>query len=150
MSDELEKRLDTGMYGTPRVNPDEQRKYLGTFRERCYLSMTVTEMKKKDNQKTLLNALPDYQGALVLLNGKLPESIQTDYITLLTKQQMEFRIVSDAQDAGPDSIGLLIAGKEAVNQDVIDIEQKYPAATTQSDKEQEQPEKMSFWKRLFH
>lgn len=99
MSDELEKRLDTGMYGTPRVNPDEQRKYLGTFRERCYLSMTVTEMKKKDNQKTLLNALPDYQGALVLLNGKLPESIQTDYITLLTKQQMEFRIVSDAQDA---------------------------------------------------
>ncbi|MCT8192612.1 YueI family protein, partial [Pseudomonas monteilii] len=91
MSDELEKRLDTGMYGTPRVNPDEQRKYLGTFRERCYLSMTVTEMKKKDNQKTLLNALPDYQGALVLLNGKLPESIQTDYITLLTKQQMEFR-----------------------------------------------------------
>lgn len=150
MSDELEKRLDTGMYGTPRVNPDEQRKYLGTFRERCYLSMTVTEMKKKDNQKTLLNALPDYQGALVLLNGKLPESIQTDYITLLTKQQMEFRIVSDAQDAGPDSIGLLIAGKEAVNQDVIDIEQKYPAATTQSDKEQEQPEKTSFWKRLFH
>lgn len=150
MSDELEKRLDTGMYGTPRVNPDEQRKYLGTFRERCYLSMTVTEMKKKDNQKTLLNVLPDYQGALVLLNGKLPESIQTDYITLLTKQQMEFRIVSDAQDAGPDSIGLLIAGKEAVNQDVIDIEQKYPATTTQSDKEQEQPEKTSFWKRLFH
>ena len=149
MSDELEKRLDTGMYGTPRVNPDEQRKYLGTFRERCYLSMTVTEMKKKDNQKTLLNALPDYQGALVLLNGKLPESIQTDYITLLTKQQMEFRIVSDAQDAGPDSIGLLIAGKEAVNEDVIDIEQKYPAATTQSDKEHEQPEKTSFWKRLF-
>lgn len=86
----------------------------------------------------------------MLLNGKLPESIQTDYITLLTKQQMEFRIVSDAQDAGPDSIGLLIAGKEAVNEDVIDIEQKYPAATTQSDKEHEQPEKTSFWKRLFH
>ena len=124
MSDELEKRLDTGMYGTPRVNPDEQRKYLGTFRERCYLSMTVTEMKKKDNQKTLLNALPDYQGALVLLNGKLPESIQTDYITLLTKQQMEFRIVS--------------------------IEKKFPAAAAPSDKEQEQPEKTSFWKRLFH
>ena len=117
MSDELEKRLDTGMYGTPRVNPDEQRKYLGTFRERCYLSMTVTEMKKKDNQKTLLNALPDYQGALVLLNGKLPESI---------------------------------AGKEAVNEDVIDIEKKFPAAAAPSDKEQEQPEKTSFWKRLFH
>ena len=51
MSDELEKRLDTGMYGTPRVNPDEQRKYLGTFRERCYLSMTVAEMKKRTTKK---------------------------------------------------------------------------------------------------
>ncbi len=57
MSDELEKRLDTGMYGTPRVNPDEQRKYLGTFRERCYLSMTVTEMKKKDNPENALERL---------------------------------------------------------------------------------------------
>jgi len=45
---------------------------------------------------------------------------------------------------------LLIAGKEAVNEDVIDIEKKFPAAAAPSDKEQEQPEKTSFWKRLFH
>ena len=78
MSDELEKRLDTGMYGTPRVNPDEQRKYLGTFRERCYLSMTVAEMKKKDNQETLQSVLPNYQGALIFIlkrQNHLPKKI---------------------------------------------------------------------------
>lgn len=148
MADELEKRLDTGMYGTPRINPDEQRKYLGTFRERCYLSMTVAEMKKKDNQETLISALPHYQNQLVLLNGKLPESIQTTYITLLTKQQMDFRIVSDVQNAAPDSIGLLIAAKEAVNEDVIDIEKKYPSESAAP--ASEETHKKSFWHNIFH
>ena len=58
MSDELEKRLDTGMYGTPRVNPDEQRKYLGTFRERCYLNMTVAEMKKRTTKRNVTVGSP--------------------------------------------------------------------------------------------
>lgn len=148
MADELEKRLDTGMYGTPRINPDEQRKYLGTFRERCYLSMTVAEMKKKDNQDTLISALPHFQQQLVLLNGKLPESIQTTYIALLTKQQMDFRVVSDAQDAAPDSIGLLVTAKEAVNETVIDIEQKYPSAPVEPKTEEKR--KTSFWHNIFH
>jgi uncharacterized protein YueI len=148
MADELEKRLDTGMYGTPRINPDEQRKYLGTFRERCYLNMTVAEMKKKDNQDTLISALPHFQQQLVLLNGKLPESIQTTYIALLTKQQMDFRVVSDAQDAAPDSIGLLVTAKEAVNETVIDIEQKYPSAPVEP--KTEEKHKTSFWHNIFH
>ena len=98
MSDELEKRLDTGMYGTPRVNPDEQRKYLGTFRERCYLSMTVAEMKKKGQPRNVTVGSPNYQGALILINGKLPETLQTTFISLITKQQLDFRVVTDAAD----------------------------------------------------
>jgi uncharacterized protein YueI len=150
MSDELEKRLDTGMYGTPRVNPDEQRKYLGTFRERCYLSMTVAEMKKKDNQETLQAILPKYQGALVLINGKLAESIQTTYIALITKQQNDFRIVTDAQKADPESIGLLIVANEAVDEEVIDIEKKYPQEADTASKEENTKEKKPFWEKFFH
>jgi uncharacterized protein YueI len=150
MSDELEKRLDTGMYGTPRVNPDEQRKYLGTFRERCYLSMTVAEMKKKDNQETLQAVLPNYQGALVLINGKLAESIQTTYIALITKQQNDFRIVTDAQKADPESIGLLIVANEAVDEEVIDIEKKYPQEADTASKEENTKEKKPFWEKFFH
>ena len=149
MSDELEKRLDTGMYGTPRVNPDEQRKYLGTFRERCYLSMTVAEMKKKDNQETLQSVLPNYQGALILINGKLPETLQTTFISLITKQQLDFRVVTDAQTADPDSIGLLIVANEAVNEEEIDIEEKYPQKTKLSSEEDPIKEKKTFWERFF-
>ena len=39
--DELQQHLDKGRFGAARVNPVEQRKYLGTFRERCFASMTI-------------------------------------------------------------------------------------------------------------
>ena len=46
--DQLQKHLDAGRYGTPQVNPDEQRKYLGTFRERCY-SVSYTHLTLPTN-----------------------------------------------------------------------------------------------------
>lgn len=48
--DDVQSHLDKGMYGTPLVNPEEQNKYMGTFRERCYLSMTVAEMNDPVNK----------------------------------------------------------------------------------------------------
>ena len=30
---DMEQRIDNAIYGTPKIKPDEQRKYLGTFRE---------------------------------------------------------------------------------------------------------------------
>ncbi len=50
--DDVKSHLDKGLYGTPLVNPEEQHKYLGTFRERCYLSMTVAEMIQPKTKKT--------------------------------------------------------------------------------------------------
>ena len=45
MSDQLQQHLDKSLYGAPKINPEEQAKYLGTFRERCLLSMTKSEMQ---------------------------------------------------------------------------------------------------------
>jgi len=57
-------------------------------------------------------------------------------------------VVSDAQDAAPDSIGLLVTAKEAVNETVIDIEQKYPSAPVEP--KTEEKHKTSFWHNIFH
>nr|WP_290032754.1 DUF1694 domain-containing protein [Ligilactobacillus cholophilus] len=44
MTDQLQEHLNKGMYGTPQLKPDEQRKYLGTFRERVDLTMTFAQL----------------------------------------------------------------------------------------------------------
>ena len=44
----LEQRLDNGIYGTPQLKPDEQRRYLGTFRERVCLTISVAELHEQN------------------------------------------------------------------------------------------------------
>ncbi len=65
MADNLQQRIDQAASGTPLLKPDEQRIYLGTFRERCYVSMTIAQMKKTSNQTALKKALKTvYLGVL--------------------------------------------------------------------------------------
>lgn len=140
--DDVQSHLDKGMYGTPLVNPEEQHKYMGTFRERCYLSMTVAEMKDPINKENFLKEIEKQPDVTVLLNGSLPLTIQNQYIQLATKQNVRFTIVNDYVSDDPNSFGLLVAAKEAVNEPVIDVEKKYPKQESLSPKEQ--PKKKVF------
>ena len=145
--DDVQSHLDKGMYGTPLVNPEEQHKYLGTFRERCYLSMTIAEMKDPTNKEKFIEEIEKQPDATILLNGETPIAIQNQYIQLATKNNIRFTVVNDFVSDAPDSIGLLLATKQAVNEPVIDVEEKYPK------EEQAEPEeknkKKSLWDRLF-
>ena len=136
-NDDLQQRLDKGMYGTPLVNPEEQHKYMGTFRERCRLSMTVAEMKDAQNQKHLLEELAKHPEVTVLLNGEISSDLQST-----------FKIVNNFVENNPDSLGLLLAEKHAVDEPVIDVTEKYPQAT-ETPKE-EPTAKKGFWQKLFH
>lgn len=147
MADELQKHLDKGMYGTPLVKPDEQRQYMGTFRERCYLSMTIAEMRKAENKTHLVQELKQHDHATILLNGAMPESLQAEYIQLATKNQAQFTVVNDFVKSDPDSFGLLLTAKEAVDVPEIDIEKKYPP--NEAPKTEESTKKPGFFGKLF-
>ena len=147
-NDDLQQRLDKGMYGTPLVNPEEQHKYMGTFRERCRLSMTVAEMKDAQNQKHLLEELAKHPEVTVLLNGEISSDLQSTYIKLLNQHGATFKIVNNFVENNPDSLGLLLAEKNAVDEPVIDVTEKYPQAT-ETPKE-EPTAKKGFWQKLFH
>lgn len=144
--DNLQKRLDNSIYGTPLVNPQEQRKYMGTFRERCYVTMTIAQMKKPALKVPLLKELKNYSTGTVLLNGSIDGELQASYIKLLSDTGTKFTIVNDYVTNTPDSLGLILAGKEAINEEIIDIEAKYPP----QEDAQKEPAKKSFWDKLFH
>ena len=144
--DSLQQHLDKGMYGTPLVNPDEQHKYMGTFRERCYLSMTIQQMRDANDKDGFLKELAKHEDATILLNGKMPESLQSAYIQLATKNKAKFTIINDFVKADPDSFGLLLVAKEAVNEPVIDVAEKYPETTPQQEPEEK---KEGFFSKFF-
>lgn len=146
--DDLQKHLDNAMYGTPLLKPDEQRKYMGTFRERCYLTMTITQMNSSENKTNFLTELKQHPEATVLLNGAMDITLQSSYIKLINENNTNFTVVNDFVTHSPDALGLILTAKEAVNEAVIDIEEKYA-------KKEEEPAvvetpKKSFWHKLFH
>lgn len=144
--DEVQKRLDTGMGGVPLLKPEEQHKYLGTFRERCCLAMTIQQMKSRHNQQALLAEFKKHSNVALLLNGAISEELQEEYIRLATENNMRFTIINDHVKNDPDSFGAILAGKEALNEAVIDVEEKYPVPAETPEKE----EKEGFWGKLFH
>lgn len=146
--DDLQNHLDTAMYGTPLLKPEEQHKYLGTFRERCYVTMTIAEMDVSSNKAHFSNELTRHPQALVLLNGALSLALQSEYIKLITEHKMTFTVVNDYVDDSPDSLGLVLAAKEAVDEPVIDIEEKYPQNKAHS--VTPTIPKKTFWKKFFH
>ena len=146
--DELQQHMDKGRYGTPQVNPDEQRKYLGTFRERCFLSMTVKEMGNPTDRDHLLTEIQKYPEGKLLINGEVPETLQSTFIALASKNSVDFTIVNDATVDSEDSIGLLLVTDHAVNEEIIDIEKKYPPKKT-DDETADPKEKKSFFGKLF-
>lgn len=142
--DDLQKHLDNARYGTPLLKPDEQKKYMGTFRERCYLTMTIAQMKDTINRNNLLKELAKYPDAFVLLNGAMDMDLQAGYIKLLTEQQTTFTVVNDFVEDSLDSYGLILCAKQAVNEEQLSITEKYPPR-----KPVEKPVKKGFWQNLF-
>lgn len=144
MSDELQKHLDSGRYGSPKLHPDEQRAYLGTFRERCYLKMTIEQMKVSAWTTVFFDHLSDYPDTSCLINDQVPQSVQTTYIQKLSAQQMPFRIVSYEGELTNETAGILLVTDHAVDETVIAIDEKFTLPTTIPT-----PEKQPFWKKWF-
>lgn len=134
--------MDKGLYGTPLVNPEEQHKYLGTFRERCYLSMTVAEMIQPKNKENFLKNSKTSRCFHTLEWGSTL-SVQNQYIQLATKSNSRFTVVNDYVTANPEEFGLLLTAKEAVNEPVIDIEKNTQKKTLRQLKRKTKKKKAS-------
>ncbi|VDG19171.1 YueI family protein [Lactiplantibacillus mudanjiangensis] len=129
------ERLQSAMYGTPQLHPDEQHKYLGTFRERVEVAVTVYQIKRQhyvDQLNQAFAAHPDYR---LLINGNLDEDILGPYLAAVAKANVPFTLKTDSvYHTGDDNYALVFAADTAINEDVIDIEKRYPTTTPTDDK----------------
>lgn len=144
--DSLTERLDNAISGTPKLHPDEQRQYLGTFRERVSLLMPINQVEQGLFQSAFtkeLTAHPEYQ---IIFNGHIAiESLQP-YIKIAGHLGRAFTIVQDDfYGDSPENTGLVVISKTAINVYPIEADQKYATNDETSAKEDSQP---SFWQRF--
>ncbi len=148
-----QQRIDNAVYGTPKIKPDEQRKYLGTFRERVCLTISVQELHEQDWTPALTAELDRGIGNLVFINGNLPHDEIHPYIQTAAKDNAQFTLKTDPEyKIDPDSLAVVVAAKTAVYQSPVDVKQRYPNlvnsnnSTTEKNNDQHQ----SFFHHLFH
>ncbi|CAJ1228642.1 YueI family protein [Levilactobacillus zymae] len=123
----MEQHLDAAMYGTPKIKPDEQRHYLGTFRERVSLAMTIAEVVDHQNLAAFITEITDHPDYQVILNGHIAQSDLGPYLKVASQHNVKFTIRQDTIYGLADSdLGLVVAAETAINQSPIALAKKYP------------------------
>ncbi|OAX76723.1 hypothetical protein A0U96_08430 [Lactiplantibacillus plantarum] len=124
---QMDKHLQSAIFGAPVLHPDEQHRNLGTFHERIDVSITFTQALMRDYSaelKSEMTAHPDYQ---LLLHGLLDEDILNRYVKLANQQQIKFAIRNDLMyQHTPASIAIALVANCAITPTTIDIDERFP------------------------
>lgn len=125
--DQMDKHLQSAIFGAPVLHPDEQHRNLGTFHERIDVGITFTQALMRDYStelKSEMAAHPDYQ---LLVHGLLDEDILNRYVKLANQQHIRFAIRNDLMyQHTPTSLAIALVANCAITPPTIDIDERFP------------------------
>ena len=145
---DLSKQLLEKAHGGPKLNPDEQRRYLGTFEERVLGYADISTANSLQLQKGFLTILENFQEKTESLFVKISPNIEFDKQVFYLKQAKESNcqatIVSDDHITSP--FGLVIHTNEPVQVEEKDLRLAFAKLW---EVKKEEPVKTSIWKKWF-
>lgn len=143
---DLSKQLLEKAHGGAKLNPDEQRRFLGTFEERVLGYADVETANSLQLQKGFLTILENFQEKTESLFVKISPNIEFDKQVFYLKQAKESNcqatIVSDDHITSP--FGLVIHTNEPVQVDEKDLRLAFSSLWEEKKAE---PPKKSIWKK---
>ncbi|MGT2948169.1 YueI family protein [Streptococcus devriesei] len=146
---DLEKKVLESAQGERRLNPDEQRKYLGTFAERLVLSILLADAEKRavfeDFDAILADLKANYDECFLKISPKLSLNSQMLYMKKAQEADLPATIVDE--DSCQSPFGLLAHTNKAEHLENTDIKYLYPQLFAKE--KQENPQKRSLWQKWF-
>ena len=143
---DLSKQLLEKAHGGPKLNPDEQRRYLGTFEERVLGYADIETANSLQLQEGFLTILENFQEKTETLFVKISPNIEFDKQVFYLKQAKESNcqatIVSDDHITSP--FGLVIHTNEPVQVDEKDLRLAF---SNLWEEKKAEPPKKSIWKK---
>lgn len=118
----VEDYLQQGIYGQKEINPDEKRKFLGTFRERVIIALTQSQVRENDIYQEVADAIKANGEAKLLLNGNMAYSYLSKYTKLGNQYGVEYTIVTN-KDYNSE-LGLVLADAHAIDKEEIYVSHK--------------------------
>ena len=145
---DLSKQLLEKAHGGPKLNPDEQRRYLGTFEERVLGYADVETANSSELEHGFFSTLESFQEKVEELFVKISPNIEFDkqvfYLRQAKESNCQATIVSDDHITSP--FGLVIHTNEPVQVDEKDLRLAFSSLWEEKKAE---PPKKSIWKKWF-
>src|SRR5699024_3646515 len=128
MTDELQEHLNKGMYGTSKLKPDEQRKNLGTFRERVDLSVTFTWLNSVMYYQSIQKELEAHHKYSMTINGSVDQDQLSLLIQIANSANAAFTCSSDLTlpHAASNLAVVIAAPHQVIHTEVVDVALRYP------------------------
>ena len=143
---DLSKQLLEKAHGGPKLNPDEQRRYLGTFEERVLGYADINTANSPELEHGFFSILESFQEKVAILFVKISPNIEFDkqvfYLRQAKESNCQATIVSDDHITSP--FGLVIHTNEPVQVEEKDLRLAFP--NLWEEKKTETPKK-SIWKK---
>ncbi|MGT2865751.1 DUF1694 domain-containing protein [Streptococcus fryi] len=138
--------------GETRVKPDEQRLYLGTFKERVVLTIPIedslTQLINDKLPSILLNLEVKYKNLNLKINSELASNKQILLLQRAQELHIPAMVVNDNSSHSP--FGIVVHTNNAENVEATDVKHLFPEQwQTVSLKTPDQEEKKGFWQKLF-
>ena len=135
--------------GGVKLNPDEQRRFLGTFEERvlayCSIEQANGSLIHSHFKEMLSNIIANSQPVLVKISPEVESGNQIFYLKTSKELGCEATIVSSDYQSSP--FGLIVHSDHLVQVDAKDMSQQFASLLQPAEKPVK--EKRSLWKKWF-
>lgn len=142
----LNDYVQKGQYGIQQTLPEERKKFLGSLRERVYLTASLEQIASSHGQQAFAKEFKSHSNGTLLLNGTYEMSSFSQLIQISQQAGIPFTMVAN-ETAATSPYAAIYTATTAVNESVIDLNEKYPLP--QSNETQQPKKKKSFFKRFF-
>ncbi|GAE93472.1 hypothetical protein JCM21714_2557 [Gracilibacillus boraciitolerans JCM 21714] len=139
-SKDVDDYLQEGIYGKREINPDEKRKFLGTYRERVILVLSKSEVRGEKGLPEIEKAILEYPQATLLMNGNMNFRFFKPFRDIANKHEVSYTSVTNRE--AESDYGIVLASKVAVDKEEIFLpEEKEPHPAKKN-------EKKPWWKKI--
>lgn len=116
---ELEQTVQRGIYGPPKIKGEEKKVYLGEFRERVIVALSVKEIFYDEGVAVAEEHLKDPMAHRLIVNhNKITSKWSKKYMGLAQKYDKEYK---SFHTEAPEAMGLVVVSREAVNRENIRV-----------------------------
>lgn len=124
MSKKTEDYIKRHLFMQPQIKPDERRAFLGNYRDRVALALTIQQLRAQRTLPLVTKILKRYPQYRLYLNGRMSTTLVQRYLHLALQLDYPFTIstqkgVRKTPTLKESDFGLVVAAKDAASRQLI-------------------------------